>query len=105
MKIDFSLEGEALLEQIEKAIQEDEKKIKQIEKFIKKGSKTFKHKNSDREGILHPCTEKTYSMQFSFFDSIGAIGDFRRNTIQEIAKSIFEYGYEPCEESDLTILF
>lgn len=91
-------------EEIEKAIQEEEQKIHTFIIRINAGENTFSHKRNEQEGILHPCTVNDYKWQFSFFDSKGPIGDIRRNTIEEIARSIYEYGYEFCEPNKLVIL-
>jgi hypothetical protein len=84
-----------------------EKLLNDVFECISKGKVTFvTHPGREirQEGILHPCTKGTAIFQFSFFDELGPIGDFERNTWEEVAKSVVEYGFIPIEVEDLVFL-
>ncbi|WP_260287726.1 hypothetical protein [Peribacillus aracenensis] len=68
--------------------------IKQLMIRLKRGLSLFK--KGDQEGILHASTNKKYKYQFIYFDQLGSIGDIQKNTLEEMAKSIYEYGFTPC---------
>jgi hypothetical protein len=87
---------------IEYSIYQTDLKIKDFILLLKEGKKVFKR--GIVEGIVHTCTYKNYKYQFSYFDGYGAIGDIQKNSIEEIAKSIVEYGFEPCNEDDLKFI-
>lgn len=85
-------------------INENVEKVNEIAKSIKKGTVTFKHRSLKQEGLLHPCTDPDYKYQFTFFDEKGAIGDCKRNTIEEMAKAINDYGFHVCLKEELRII-
>lgn len=91
-------------EEIEKELERENEEIKELTKLLSSGHTTFRHKRNCQEGLLHPCTEVKYPYQFTYFDAKGAVGDFRRNTFEEMAKSIKEYGFEACSNEQLQIL-
>lgn len=57
-----------------------------------------------KEGLVHPDSTGVSKYQFSFFDKYGPIGDFKRNTLKEVAEFIVEYGYIPMSEEDAQLL-
>ncbi len=77
-------------------IEQDEKDIAKVLELLKEGVTTFSKGN--QEGLLHPCTNEEYKYQFTYFDEFGAVGDFQRNTLNEMAVSIHEYGFRPQKE-------
>ncbi|WP_394555874.1 hypothetical protein [Priestia aryabhattai] len=69
------------------------------------GEFVFKQDNGFyREGLVHPDSIGVSKYQFSFFDKYGPIGDFKRDTLMEVAESIVEYGYIPMLEEDAQLL-
>lgn len=94
----FELEVDELVAELERLEQEKKEKENRILTHIKKGNRLFfSDQYKYREGILHPCTKDSYLYQFTYFDQLGPIGDFCRNSLEEIAKGIVEYGYQPLE--------
>lgn len=92
----------AVVERMEKERKEQENKIL---KHIQCGNKLFfSEQYKYREGILHPCANEKYPYQFTYFDEWGPIGDFCRNTLEEIAKGIVEYGFQPLETEERRLL-
>ncbi|WCK57271.1 hypothetical protein PP175_29205 (plasmid) [Aneurinibacillus sp. Ricciae_BoGa-3] len=63
--------------------------------FINQGQKVRK------EGLVHPNTKGETPFQFSYFDQYGAVGDFQRDTLEEVAKEIVAYGFVPANEKEL----
>lgn len=84
------------------SMEKEEKEIKQLIRKLQKGISLFK--KGEQEGILHACSYKYYTYQFSYFDEYGPIGDIRKNTLGEMAKSIYEYGFTPCTKEYLQII-
>lgn len=87
---------------MEYSIDQEEIKINNFIQLLKDG-KTF-FRRGKLEGIFHLCTYKNYKYQFTYFDGYGPVGDFQRNSIEEMAKSIAEYGFEPCSKYDLRFI-
>lgn len=81
-----------------------EREVKVLAQKIKKGQFTFKHSLYDWEGIIHPCTDNKYKWQFTYFDELGPIGDVRRNSLEEMAKDIYDYNFETCYPNEFKIL-
>jgi len=90
-------------EEIEMEIEKEEKELKELENQLLIGHVSFIHKNG-QEGVYHPSTYKEYKYQFSYFDHKGAVGDFKRNSLQEVARGIKEYGFEACKENELSLI-
>lgn|SRR5690625_3114411 len=86
----------------EYAIHQRELNINNIIQHLKDGRTFFK--KGKQEGIFHDCTYQNYKYQFSYFDKIGPVGDIQKNSIEEMARSIVEYGFEPCEKEELKII-
>ncbi|QJX80016.1 hypothetical protein [Priestia megaterium] len=85
--------------------------IKNIENYnciyhsLINGEFVFKQdKGFYREGLVHPDSTGVSKYQFSFFDKFGPIGDFKRDTLKEVAESLVEYGYIPMLEEDVQLL-
>ncbi|MED4284863.1 hypothetical protein P4679_23350 [Priestia megaterium] len=85
--------------------------IKNIENYNRiyhsliNGGFVFKQdKGFYREGLVHPDSTGLHKYQFSFFDKYGPIGDFKKDTLKEVAESIVEYGYIPMLEEDVQLL-
>ena len=87
---------------IEFSIEQEERDIKILTKMLEEGVSLFKNKK--QEGVLHDCSYQNYKYQFSYFDQFGPIGDIQKNTLQEMAKSIIEYEFIPCEREELKII-
>lgn len=83
-----------------KTKKEDEEIAFLIEK-IKQDQALFKRGN--KEGILHGSSRGT-GYQFSYFDQHGPIGDFQIETLEEAAKKIYEYGFQPCHSKNMEII-
>lgn len=55
-------------------------------------------KDNSKYIIFHPCTNKEYKYQLSYFDQYGAIMDEKRNTIEEIINCyMYNRNYELSE--------
>lgn len=78
-----------------------EKEIHYLTQKLKQGYSLFK--NGKKEGILH-VSSKGQGYQFSYFDAYGPIGDIQKNTLYEMARSIYQYGFKLCIKEDLTII-
>ncbi|WP_121616578.1 hypothetical protein [Virgibacillus halodenitrificans] len=101
----FELEEEELMKELEKIEKDRKEKENRILEHIRSGNKLFfSEQYKYREGLIHPCVEKTYPYQFTYFDEAGPIGDFRRNSIEEVAKGIVEYGFRPLETAKKKLL-
>ena len=92
------------LEEIEKVVMEEEKNLQSLLTQLKNGAIHFRHLFFNQEGIIHPCTEQEYQYQFTYFDQKGPVGDFRRNTLEEVAKSIREYQFQPCSVEEFQFI-
>ncbi len=91
-------------EEIEEDLRKDEEKTKNLVSCLMDGVIHFRNSVHSQEGVLHPCTESNYRYQFTFFDQFGPVGDFRRNTLVEIAKSIREYQFQPCSVDEFQFI-
>lgn len=80
----------------------EECEIKQLTHQLKEGISLFK--KGDQEGILHACSSKYYNYQFSYFDQYGPVGDIQKNSLEEMAESIYRYGFTPCRKEYLKII-
>jgi len=81
--------------------EQDEKAIAHLAKQLKQGYSLFK--NGKQEGILH-ASNKGYEYQFSYFDEYGAVGDLQENTLEKMARKIYELGFRLCDKSELKII-
>jgi len=82
-------------------IEQEDKEIASLIEKLKKGHALFKREN--QEGILHDSS-KGEGYQFSYFDQNGPIGDFQTETLEEAARKIYEYGFQPCHSKNLKIV-
>jgi len=88
---------------IQFSMEQEEAKINKTLELLKNG-KTFFRSHLKQEGIFHDCTYHDYKYQFSYFDRLGAVGDIKKNSMEEIAISIVEHGFEPCTKENLQII-
>lgn len=91
-------------EEIEKEMEHDNEEIRKLVELLSFGHTTFRHRSNGQEGCVHPCLDAKYLHQFTYFDKNGPVGDFRRYTLEELAQSIREYGFEACSKEQLLIL-
>lgn len=78
-------------------IQSNEDTLNKIYDSLLNGNTLFQHNSLEQEGILHPDPSQKSQYQFSYFDKNGAIGHFTRNCLEEVARDILSYGFEPLE--------
>lgn len=84
---------------------EDIENYNQIYRSLINGEFVFNNgKRFYREGLVHPDSSGVYKYQFSYFDKKGPIGDFKRNTLMEVAESLAENGYAPMLEENVQLL-
>ena len=91
-------------EEIKKEYEQREEEIQELVKKLVDGQVTFKHSHRLQEGFMYPCSDKFHKFQFTYFDERGAVGDFRRNTVEALAKSIMEYGFVAMKLEEANIL-
>lgn len=91
-------------EEIEMEMERENEELRKLVEQLASGLVTFKHKRNGQEGYVHPSSDAKYLHQFTYFDQHGPVGDFRRYTLEEIAQSIREYGFEACSKEQLLIL-
>jgi len=82
-------------------MEKQDEEINDLKELLKQGYSLFKRE--DHEGILHASSKKT-GYQFSYFDKYGAIGDIETTTLEEMAGKIYDYGFKPCHESQISII-
>lgn len=85
-------------------IEETEREIQDILSAIQKGWVVFQRTQPHQQGLLHPCTNGEYSLQFTYFDAAGPVGHTCENTIERMAARIHAYGFKPFEVLELTIV-
>lgn len=81
------------------SVEKEEREKTKLAILLKEGITTFGKGN--QEGILHPCTRGNYKYQFTFFDKFGAVGDIQKNSLDEMASSIYEYGFKPQKSTEI----
>lgn len=91
-------------EDIEAAIEKEDKEIESTLTYLNNGGITFKHQTKEQEGLVHLCVDSEHKYQFTYFDSLGPVGDFRRNTLEEVAKSIHEYCFQTCSTEEFKFI-
>lgn len=98
-------EFELFLREQEEMIRQREKEIHLIIHHIKQHEGLFfKDNGIYKEGFVHPCTKEEYTYQFTYFDKHGPIGDSCRNTHEEIAEAILDYGFQPLSINEKQLL-
>lgn len=65
---------------------------------------TFTNRKLNQEGLVHPDSRGKYPYQFTYFREDGPVGDFNRNTLEQVAIGILEYGFSPVKKENIAIL-
>lgn len=66
------------------------------------GARTFvRNKGRYQEALLHPCSTNEYVWQFTYVDEHGPVGHACRNTLEEMATVVKDYGFEVTEPANL----
>lgn len=94
------LEGDLLWEQILKEVEREEKLKRELINAVKDGERCFNLLSLEQEGIVHPSSKKEGSLQFTYFDSKGAVGDLESSTIKELVNKIVELGFMLCTKEN-----
>lgn len=66
-----------------------------LETQLKEGHRLFKNEDQTQEGLVHDST-KFKGFQFSYFDSLGAVGDLQTDTLDEMAAKLYDNGFDVC---------
>ncbi|MCK1999985.1 hypothetical protein MZM54_01130 [[Brevibacterium] frigoritolerans] len=78
--------------------------LNQIYASLQRSEYTFTNRKLNQEGLVHPDSRGKYPYQFTYFREDGPVGDFNRNTLEQVALGILEYGFSPVKKENITIL-
>lgn len=92
--------GDLIWEQIIKDVEKSEHLKVEITNELINGRRCFQNKNLKQEGFVHPSSKLSGELQFSYFDSHGAVGDLEASDEQELASKLVEMNFLLCDEKD-----
>lgn len=94
------LTGDALWERILLEVEKSQERMEGLIVDLENGVVTFNNDVLKQEAFVHKSAKRGNTLQFTYFDEYGAVGDFEATSHEDLAKKIEDYGFQSCSKED-----